>query len=526
MEFRVLGSLEVADGDRRINLGAPRERALLALLALHANRTVSRDRIVEELWPGGAPRTAAKVVQVYITHLRKALGAAREILESRGSGYVLRIEPTNFDLSRFEQLVERAQSEEPRERASTLREALELWRGPALDEFADDAFIQAEAARLEELRLFALEARIDADLELGGGSALVPELETLVAEHPLRERFRGQLMLALYRAGRQADALETYREARKLLDDGLGLEPGERLRNLERAILRQDPTLAPAAAEAQRLRSIVLVPERPGALTALVSLAEPLAAGPTRRQLILAEIVASAEIGTTTAALDEVRSSLGERGVTTRIAAFSSSAAASDTARLASQQEADLLLFSSSGDPFAGPFAGVFAEATCDVAVLVESGGPPGEGAIVVPFGAFEHDWAALELGAWVAGALARPLRLIGVAGGQPGGADASRLLADASLVVQHTTGIVAEPLLGPPGREGIAELAARAGLLVVGLSERWRTEGLGEMRSLLAAKPPAPMVFVRRGLRPGGIAPPVTLTRFTWSIGASRIDD
>lgn len=518
MDFRVLGSLEVADGDRRIDLGAPRERALLALLALNANRTVSRDRIVEELWPDGAPRTAAKVVQVYVTHLRKALGAARELLESRGSGYVLHLEPANFDLSRFEQLVERAQSEEPREKARTLRQAQELWRGSALHEFADDAFIRAETARLEELRLFALEARIDADLELGGGSALVPELETLVAEHPLRERFRGQLMLALYRAGRQADALEVYRGGRDLLDEELGLEPGASLRELERAILRQDPELTPRTSARQK-RTVVVLPERPSALAALAPLGEALAGGSAARDLVVAEIVSQSELAAATAALDALRGDLAERRIGARVAAFSSSSPARDAVRLAGQQEADLLLLSSIGDPFAGPFADVFEEATCDVAALVERAGPPGDGPVVVPFGAFEHDWAALELGVWIATALERPLQLIGAADDRPDGADASRLLADASLVVQHTSGIVPEPRLGARGQTGIRTLAAGAGLLVVGLSERWRAEGLGVTRSALVEQPPAPMVLVRRGLRPGGLAPEATLTRFTWSI-------
>ena len=166
----------------------------------------------------------------------------------------------------------------------------------------------------------------------------------------------------------------------------------------------------------------------------------------------------------------------------------------------------------------------MFEHATSDLAVLVESGGAPGSGAVVVPFGAFEHDWAALELGAWAAVALERPLRLIGAIEAGSRGRDASRLLADASLIVQHTTGVVAEPLLGPPGGEGVAALANGAGLLVLGLSDRWRREGLGKTRTRLVESPAAPTVLVRRGLRPSGIAPDVTLTRFTWSIERSRI--
>ena len=232
----------------------------------------------------------------------------------------------------------------------------------------------------------------------------------------------------------------------------------------------------------------------------------------------------AAEVAAATAELDDARRDLIARGARVRVAAFASSSPAEDVVRLAAKQDADLLLLSSGGDPLEGPLARVFEQATSDLAVLVEAGGPLGTGPIVVPFGAFEHDWAALELGAWAATALERPLRLIGAADDVPGSRDASRLLADASLIVQHTAGVVAEPVLGRPGHEGVAALAEGAGLLVLGLSERWRTEGLGETRRALVESPPAPTVLVRRGLRPGGIAPQATLTRFTWSIAQSRI--
>ena len=163
-------------------------------------------------------------------------------------------------------------------------------------------------------------------------------------------------------------------------------------------------------------------------------------------------------------------------------------------------------------------------QAPCDVALLVEAGGPLREGPVLVPFGGGPHDWAALELGAWVARAHDAPLRLIGAAETRADGRDASRLLADASLIVQRTAGIVAEPLLASPGRRGLAALAEGAGLLVVGLSERWRQEGLGRAREELAAAPPAPIVFVRRGTRPGGLAPPGTRTRFGWSMTGKRV--
>jgi DNA-binding SARP family transcriptional activator len=521
VQFRVLGPLEVHEGDRQLDLGSPRERALLALLLLHANHVLPQERIVEELWPDGAPASAAKIVQIYVSRLRKAFGDARDVLESRGCGYVLRVDPEDVDLHRFEQLVERAVREDPATKAETLRAALGLWRDTPLAEFGYETFVQAERARLEELRLLALEERTDAELADGGGRELVPELEALVAEHPLRERLRGQLMLALYRAGRQADALATFREARQLLDDELGLEPDEQLRELERAILRQDPSLSPASAP-QAPRSIVALSDSAPAVAALVSLASALAARPFPRQLVLAQIVASTELADSTAALEGLRRPLLDRGVAARIAAFTSSTPGGDAARLARQQDADLLLLSAADDPFAGSFGAAFTETTCDVAVLVERAGPLREGPVIVPFGALEHDWGALELGAWAAIALERPLQLIGATDGASDTANPSRLLADASLIVQHTAGVVAEPLLGTGGAVGIADLASNAGLLVLGVSERWRTEGLGETRAALAAEPPAPMVLVRRGLRPSGLAPNETLTRFTWSIARS----
>ena len=172
---------------------------------------------------------------------------------------------------------------------------------------------------------------------------------------------------------------------------------------------------------------------------------------------------------------------------------------------------------------FGSDVGAVLDEAPCDVAMLVQAGGTLRPGPVVVPFGAAWHDWAALELGAWVARATDAPLRLIGAAADdRTDGRDASRLLADASLIVQRTAGIVAEPLLASPGRKGVIALAEGAGLLVVGLSERWRQEGLGRVRSELIDAPPAPTVLVRRGLRPGGLAPPETATRFGWSLTAS----
>jgi DNA-binding SARP family transcriptional activator len=246
MEFRVLGALEVReDSDRPIHLGAGKQRAALAILLLHANEVVSTERLIDELWGESPPKAARKASQVYVTHLRKALGSER--IRTHAPGYVLELAPDELDLHRFERLVQKGRelraSGDPAGAAAALREALGLWKGRPLADFTFEPFAQTEIPRLEELRLEALEERVDAELALGRGSELVAELEALVAEHPYRERLRGQLMLALYRAGRQADALAAYQETRKLLVEKLGVEPSPALQRLEGAILRQEPAL-------------------------------------------------------------------------------------------------------------------------------------------------------------------------------------------------------------------------------------------------------------------------------------------
>ena len=248
MDFRILGPLEVWDGDRRLDLVGSKRRAVLALLLLHANEVVSIDRLVDQVWGDKAPRNAAAALQTHVSRLRKELGA--EAVATRAWGYVLRTEPGAIDLERFQRLVAEADNLPARERAGKLREALALWRGGPLEDLAFEPALSKDIARLEELRLAVVENRIDADLEAGSHSGMVGELETLIAENPLRERLRGQLILALYRSGRQAEALEVYRETRRVLTEELGLEPSPELRELERAILQQDPALATAPASA------------------------------------------------------------------------------------------------------------------------------------------------------------------------------------------------------------------------------------------------------------------------------------
>ena len=243
VQFRILGPLEVWRDGRVIPITAPRQRSLLAVLLLNANRVLGRDELIERLWEGHAPRTARAALQNAVSELRRILGTG--ILESAPPGYRLNVRMEDLDSLRFQTLVDEARDAEPEIRAMRLRDALAQWRGPPLSEYP---FVENELVRLEELRLIALEQRIDADLALGHEAHLVPELESLVASMPLRERLWEQLVLALYRCGRQADALDAYRRAHEVLINELGIEPGPALKELQRAVLMQDPRLDTATA--------------------------------------------------------------------------------------------------------------------------------------------------------------------------------------------------------------------------------------------------------------------------------------
>ena len=248
LEFRILGPFEVWERGQPVEVGAGKQRALLALLLLRAGQVVSTDRLIDALWDERAPASALNSVHIYVSQLRKVLDGR---LETRGQGYLLALEPEQLDLGRFERLLAEGRellAEGEAERAAeALRAGLALWRGPPLSDFASEPFAQGEIARLDELRLAAQEERIEADLALGRHSELVSELEALVRQHPLREHLRALLMLALYRSGRQAEALDAYQQARRTLAEDLGLEPGRRLQELEREILRQDAELDPPA---------------------------------------------------------------------------------------------------------------------------------------------------------------------------------------------------------------------------------------------------------------------------------------
>src|SRR5262245_24637310 len=272
MQFRDLGPLEVVDEGRVVNLGGGRQIALVGALLVRANEVVSVDRLVDDLWGGSPPPTAPKIVRNAVSTLRRELG---DRLVTRSPGYLLRVEQGELDSERLEQAVAGGDLDE-------LTDALALWRGQPLSQLAYEPFAEYEIARLEELHRTAVEARIDAELARGRHASVIPELEALVREHPLRERLTGELMLALYRSGRQAEALEVYRQARERLGRELGIEPGPALKELERKILNQDESLAGPAPEApakpsRRRRDLVLVVGAAVILLAAAALAAALA---------------------------------------------------------------------------------------------------------------------------------------------------------------------------------------------------------------------------------------------------------
>jgi DNA-binding SARP family transcriptional activator len=528
LDFRILGSLEVADDGRPIRLGGPKQRATLAILLLNANRVVSAERLADDLYAGNTPVTAMAQVQRQISELRKALASADAIL-TRPPGYVIAIAPEQLDLTRFEATVDaasRASSRgDPQRARDLLREALAAWRGAPLADLADEAFAQVAIGRLEEIRLAALEQRIDADLALGRQPALVGELEQLVREHPLRETLRAQLMLAYYRTGRQVEALETYRRTRDMLVSNFGIEPSPSLQQLERAILQQDPALEVAAsgvpADPRGHGPVLVLPSGDAAVERLLAIAEPLAALPGRA-LILARLVSDgALLGATVAALNRRRAAAR---VPFRTAAFTTPDRAADAVRLASVYDAELVLVDGCSDSCDGAIppqiAAIFERSPADVGWLVGTPEPLSSSAtIFMPFGGGEHDWAALEASALVCKATGSRLRLVGTdADPASGRRDASRLLADASLALQRVVDVEADPMLVPPDTDALVAAIQPAALVVMGVSPRWRSEGQSSAsRALLATRKAA--LLIHGGPRPGALAPRASRTRFTWSL-------
>ena len=265
MEFRVLGSIEVfEEGNGSIPLGGPKQRAVLAHLLLRANHLVPTEVLIDEVWGDEPPETARNALQSYASHLRKALGPER--LEGSRAGYRLKAEPSELDAARFQSILRDARRLlpiDPSAAVGSFNHALDLWRGPAFADLAAETSLQAEAARLEEQRLGALEDRIEAQLTVGEHGEVIGELEGLTTRHPLRERFWEQLMLALYRAGRQGEALAAYQRAREILADELGIDPSPELRKVQERILAQSPDLDPGGEPLRGYRLLERVGEDP-----------------------------------------------------------------------------------------------------------------------------------------------------------------------------------------------------------------------------------------------------------------------
>jgi DNA-binding SARP family transcriptional activator len=520
LEFRILGPLEVVGEHGPLRLGGPKQRATLAILLLNVNRVVSVDRLADDLYSGATPVTAVTQVQRQISELRKALGG-ESVIETRSPGYLMRLQPGQLDLHRFEGLTEEAARGEPRLAVDLLREALDLWRGEPLADLTYEPFARTSIERLEEIRLAALEQRIEAELALGRHSEVTAELEQLVDTYPFRERFCGQLMLALYRSGRQAEALDVYRKTREALVEEFGIEPTAALRERERAILAQDRSLELAElSHVEPARTMLVLPRDDGRLESVRAISESLAASPDR-ELIVARLVADeAQLRAAAAAFNSLRKSLSAG---TRTAAFTTIEPGRDAVRLATSYDVDLVLIDAprglDDDRVPDDLATLFEHSPADVAVLAGAGMRSGSG-IFVPFAGGDHDWAALELGAWLSSATRAPLRLIGTkADPRRGQRDASRLLADASLAVQRVVGVDTQPLLVDPTAEALVAAVENATFVAVGISPRWPQEGIGVTRRALVRHASAPTLLVHRGPRPSGLAPREPRTRFTWSI-------
>lgn len=531
VEFALLGPLEVTRNGSPIRIGGPKQRATLAILLLNANRVVSVDRFADSLYRGAPPVTAVTQVQRQVSELRKIVG--QSAIETRAPGYVLHVPADRFDLGRFERLAEDGSAALARgdpERAGTLlRAALALWRGDPLADLAYEPFAQTSIARLMEVRLATIEQRIEADLQLGRHATLVAELEALVAEDPAREGFRAQLMLALYRSGRQAEALDAYRQGRDELVSRFGIEPAPALRGLEQAILRQDPQLELATPRAASAPTLLVAALGEADLDASLAVGRPLARRPGG-QVIAVRLVSGAQDFALAAA--QVKGTCARLDVPARGAVLTSEEPSDDLIRLASLYDVDLLLLQPSGElgveRLPQELVSVFERSPVDVAILCgphrRSGGGAG---VFVPFLGGEHDWAALELGAWLALTTDAPLTLVGSAGDrQSSGRDGGRLLAHASLAVQQAIGVPAEPALAEAGETGLLAAVERADTVVVGVSERWRTQGLGPTRRSLVVAASAPVLLVHHGPRPGGLAPREARTRFTWTVQGPYVQD
>jgi len=520
LDIRLLGPVEVLRSGRGIDLPGQSPRCVLASLALSAGTTVSVDRLADALWLDAPPRTSLTQIQAQVATLRRLLdpdhpaGSPGELLVTRAPGYRLEVALDTIDVFRFEAALREGRdllaANRPEDAIRRLQQALALWRGPALADLPGEQ-LGRDSARLEDLRLAALELRVGAELDLGMHAQVVEELTALCAENPFRESLREKLMLALYAAGRQAEALAVFRSARDALVGQLGIEPSERLRDLERAILRHDPKLLRESRDREPSSRRVLVCGRPEELRDLARLAAPFALD----ELIVVGVSVEPELAATPVAASDA---FGQgRGVSARYAAFRTRHLERDLARLAKEQEVELLVVSL---PPAGVLPQNLLEACPADVALVQATAAEAPEALRVPFSGSTHDWAALALAGRYAAVRSVPIELVGVDAGAAG--DASRILANAAIALQRTVGVDAAARLIPAGARALAAVATADAMVVCGLSDGYRRNGLGPARHALAEAALGDVVFVCAGLRPGTLAPADSGTRFTWSLAAA----
>jgi len=522
--FGILGPIEALYDGTPLQLGGPRRRSTLALLLLNANRVLSIDQLADALYAGRPPVTAVTQVHRQVSELRKVLGS--KAIRTQASGYLINVPRGQLDLFHFEELVSDAAEAMSRSDAARaarlLKEALALWRGDALGDLGGEEPFVSHTRRLEELRLTTQERLAEAELALGRHPEVAAELERLVAGHPLRESLRALQMLALYRSGRQAEALEVFRKARTELVDQFGIEPGSALRAMERAILRQDSTLELEPSGTDEPQAILLVASRDDAFDELLPFVQPLAAS---RELILARLTAEEDELASAAASAKAHCRRFSDGA--RTAVFTSSDWVDDATRLADSYAAQLVLVDAAeridGEHLPDELAALLDRSAADIGIVV--GAPRVSGEIFIPFGGGEHDWAALELATWLAAAAGTELVLVGTGSDrQSGRRDASRLLAHAALAAQRLAGVSTRPLLAPPSADGLCNAVEPAVAVIIGLTENWRSTGIGDARRALVAAG-APLVIVHRGPRPGGLAPNESRTRFSWTLDYSQAE-
>ena len=515
VEYRLLGPLEVLVDGRPVELGPPRHRCLLVLLLTQANAVVPAHQIVDELWGDAPPASAVNLVQGAVSALRKVLG--REAIAT-GAGGTPSGSPRALDLQRFERLAQgawrsttagsttlRARSAKrsrsgAARRSPTSRTSCSFRRSRP-GSTSSDCWPSSATSRRSSASAGTRTCSRGSAHSSGTTPARAPTRSADARAVPLRApggRARG-LPLGAGHAGRGARDLAGARPAGAR---GTHPAPGSRP-----PAARAGRTAIAVAAE-EPLRSILVTPLAPKSVDSLLALAEPLARQPRREIVVVGTVTHGDELAGLSDALQARRAELVERGLATRAAAFTSMTPGADLARLAIEHDVDLLLVDAPGGLLEDArVLTLLDQAPSDVAIVAAPSGGAVTRAVervLVPFGGAVHDWAAVEVGAWLARNTSSSLRLLGASEGTQG-RDASRLLADASLAVQHAFGVPAEPLLVEPDAEALLAAASDAGAVVVGLTERWRREGLGAARTALATRASAPTALVRRGIAPVG---------------------